>query len=304
MNRFSPPKEKTPPGSPELTEENVKDAVLYDTGTKTFCVADAIMLVQGCSRDNAKKTLTRLMDDEMYRVIFVPVFFTRMNGKSAMGCTFSVLCEVLSMLPGKTAREFRAHEMYTFAHALGGDLSLAADIERRAARLEGTDVREMLVDGAGASPAELALPPPEHVQGTPPKPIDFEAFFEKTCAPDPQGYVPADILHPLIMHEEAVTLCDKATFPSRKIVESLCYKFGFVISPKQRRMWMGETSTRFWMDGLALRDPAKSVADAKRIVAFKVDQAKRGRDPLSKLLIRSSRDLARRPRAESRAMLL
>lgn len=58
------------------------------------------------------------------------------------------------MLGGRRAALFRRTAMTTFARALAGDLSLAADIQRANCRLSGTPLQEALLEGTGVSPEE------------------------------------------------------------------------------------------------------------------------------------------------------
>jgi hypothetical protein len=267
----------------EITEESIKNSVRYDPESKMFCVVDAIMLVQGCTRNAAKKSLARIMDDEIYGVIFGTVFFDRMKGKSAPACTFSVLCEVLALLPGKTAREFRGHAMRTFARALGGDLSLAADIERRAARLAGTELQGALLEGTGAPPPSILDVPtgeleralvllepedPDVARAAAERTLDVDAFFEATFVLDPYGCAPSDLVEPLVRHREFATGVDKKTRVSRAFLSKMCSDRGLVLA-RQRRFWNGAWSTREWILGAAFADPAKCAEDARKVGEFR-----------------------------------
>lgn len=276
----------TAPRTMELTEQRIKESVRYDPESKMFCVVDAIMLAQGCSRNAAKKMLRRLEDDEIVGANFGTINFAHMRGKSAKACTFSVLCEVLALLPGKAAKEFRAHAMRTFARALGGDLSLAADIERRAARLAGTELQAALLEGTGALPprppsildvpagelerALLLLEPedPDVARAAAEKTLDVDAFFEATFVLDPFGCAPADLVEPLVRHRELATGVDKKTRVTTSFVAKMCSDRGLALA-KQRRFWNGAWSTRLWMLGAALADPAKSAEEARKVDDFR-----------------------------------
>ena len=278
-----------------LTVDRIRDSVRYDPESRMFSIIDTIMLVKDCNRHAAKMTLQRLVTDEfldgtsLHRIDFPG------RGREAPACTFSVLCEIIALLPGPTANEFRRQAMHTFARALGGDLSLATDIQNRAARLAGTELQEALLEGTQVDghiyPAvlnmlnndvnrkiqrtllDLALPNPRFLQNETATPLDLGEFVETVFVKDPTGYVPLDLFESLVRYEELYRLREKECLINNFVLKGLCLRYDVKITKKARRSWDGAFTTRDWIDGLRLADHQKSLADAKTLVYLQEELA-------------------------------
>ena len=276
-----------------LTEEHIRKSVRCDAKSRMFSVIDTIKLVKDCSRHNARMNLQRLVADD-----FLPVSLSRVKfpgrGRPAPVCTFSVLCEIIALLSGPTAKEFRRQDMQTFARALGGDLSLATDIQNRAARLAGTEPQEALLEGTRASAAvlhilnnvtpdvnrifqrillDLALPNPRFLQNETATTLDLGEFVETVFVKDPKGYVPLDLFESLVRYEQLYRLREKECVINKFVLKGLCLRYGVKITKKARRSWDGAFTTRDWIDGLRLADHQKSLADAKTLVYLQEELA-------------------------------
>jgi hypothetical protein len=102
--------------------------VKIDNATQKGCVVDVIRMITGQGSSHAGQTLKRLG----------PEFITkcdklRINGKgtTAVVATAPVLVEIIWELPGKAAKAFRRQSAHMICRILGGDMTLAAEIEKR-----------------------------------------------------------------------------------------------------------------------------------------------------------------------------
>jgi hypothetical protein len=111
---------------------NITASIRVDTATNTGSVIDVIRIVQQCSASDASTYLKRLVKD-VGTELGTRCPLLRMNGKGQeTPCADArTLVEIVWALPSKAAREFRRTSAQTVCRVLGGDLSLAAEIEAR-----------------------------------------------------------------------------------------------------------------------------------------------------------------------------
>ena len=135
-----------------FTEDFIKGNVRFDPITNMFSVIDAIKLACGVDTKIATQYLYRILkEDEGLEEKMIPHRFPKQRGKNDTPiATFVTVCEVISSINTKKAKEFRRTAMQVFARALGGDLQLAREIERTNARIAGTPLQDALLEGTGA----------------------------------------------------------------------------------------------------------------------------------------------------------
>ena len=154
-----------------FTEEDIRTRVRYDPETRRFSLIDVVGLACGVNKDNATSRLTYLLStDEEVRDPFTDCSEPPLSSKityfkfpgerqrETPVADFTTCCEVISMLGGRRAAMFRRTAMATFARALAGDMTLAAQIERTSNLIAGTPLQEALLEGTGVdAPAPAAL---------------------------------------------------------------------------------------------------------------------------------------------------
>ena len=145
----------------DLIENMDSSTIRVDKDTKKGSVMDTIRMVLRCNSSTATTTLNRLRlasDDLVARCDQL-----RVNGKGKFTpvADAKTLIEIVWLLPGKKAREFRSQSSEKIVRLLGGDLSLVSEIEARHATLQSTDegraTQEFLLDG-GEGSVENQLP--------------------------------------------------------------------------------------------------------------------------------------------------
>ena len=135
-----------------FTEEFIKGKVRFDPISNMFSVIDAIKLVCGVDVKIATQHLSRILkDDDSLADKMERHRFPRQRGRNDTPiATFATVCEVISSINTKKAKEFRRTAMKVLARALGGDLQLARIIEAANALFAGTPLQEALLEGTGA----------------------------------------------------------------------------------------------------------------------------------------------------------
>ena len=111
---------------------NITTSIRVDAATKKGSVIDVIRLVQGCNASDASTYFRRLVND-LGTELGTRCPSLKINGKGqATPCADArTLVEIVWALPGRAAREFRRSSAETVCRVLGGDPSLAAEIEAR-----------------------------------------------------------------------------------------------------------------------------------------------------------------------------
>ncbi|KAG5184604.1 hypothetical protein JKP88DRAFT_244615 [Tribonema minus] len=114
---------------------NFNTCIRVDNATQMGSVIDVINLINPYE-SNAPKTLTRLPQD-----LIAKCSQLRINGKGKLTpcADAQTLVEVVWSLPGKAARDFRRESAKAVCRVLGGDLTLADEIEARHHALQGSD---------------------------------------------------------------------------------------------------------------------------------------------------------------------
>lgn len=123
----------------DLIESIESSTIRVDKNTKKGSVMDTIRMVLKCSSGTANTYLSRLFIDS-------PELTTRsgqirINGKGKFTpvADAKTLIEIVWLLPGKKAREFRRQSSEKVCRLLGGDPSLVSEIEARHATLQSTE---------------------------------------------------------------------------------------------------------------------------------------------------------------------
>lgn len=130
---------------------NITHNIRVDAATKKGSVIDVIRIVcPEIPSNQASTSLTRLASE--YPHLASSCCQLRIGGKGKLTpcADAKTLVEIVWLLPGKAAREFRRSSAQTVCRVLGGDLRLVQEIEARHHALEGTEegqaTREFLLD--------------------------------------------------------------------------------------------------------------------------------------------------------------
>jgi hypothetical protein len=141
----------------------ITGSIRVDTATQKGSVIDVIRLVQQCNASDASTYFKRLIND-LGTELGTRCPLLRINGRGqATPCADArTLVEIVWALPSKAAREFRRRSAQTVCRVLGGDLSLAAEIEAQHDSLqqeEGGRAAQgfLLNNGAQRSTSDLPL---------------------------------------------------------------------------------------------------------------------------------------------------
>ncbi|CAM9726853.1 unnamed protein product, partial [Phaeothamnion confervicola] len=112
--------------------------IRIDTATQTGSVIDVVKLVLGpnVDRTTPQKAYERLEDSLKIRILHVKI---NGKGRPTPVADAKTLVEIVWALPGKTARDFRRRSAETVCRVLGGDLTLAREIETRHCTLNATE---------------------------------------------------------------------------------------------------------------------------------------------------------------------
>lgn len=126
---------------------NMENAsIRVDTATQQGSVIDVIRMVLRCDSSSANTTLRRLKEDfpELgadLGGLGSACSQLRINGKGKLTpvADAKTLVEIVFLLPGKIARDFRRKSANKVCRLLGGDMTLVSEIEQRRASLESTE---------------------------------------------------------------------------------------------------------------------------------------------------------------------
>ncbi|CAM9232995.1 unnamed protein product [Pylaiella littoralis] len=131
--------------------------------TQQGSALDVIRMVHGCNSSTANTAFSRLLDANGTLLSQCAQLRINDKGRATPVADAKTLIQIIWLLPGKKAREFRHQSSEKVCRLLGGDLSLVAEIEARHADLQST--------GAGRSTQEFLL------SGTSEKAVDpFEGM--------------------------------------------------------------------------------------------------------------------------------
>ena len=125
--------------------------IRVDKDTQTGSAMDTIRMVLKCSSGTASTYLSGLFSTSPE--LNNHVCHIRINGKGKITpvADAKTLIEIVWLLPGKKAHEFRRQSSEKVCRLLGGDLSLVSEIEARHATLQSTKqgraTQEFLLDG-------------------------------------------------------------------------------------------------------------------------------------------------------------
>lgn len=168
----------------EAIVENVENCTIrVDPATQRGSVIDVVRMVLGCTASAAYSYYTRLLGEDMLQNevgthssnpsevgtassnLSQRCEKVRINGKGKLTpvADAKTLVEIVFLLPGKTAREFRRQSAAKVCRLLGGDTTLVSEIEQRRAALESTSegraTQSFLLtgssDGGRATPTEI-----------------------------------------------------------------------------------------------------------------------------------------------------
>ena len=137
----------------EAITENVENcSIRVDSTTQRGSAIDVVRMVLGCTASAAYSYYTRLLNEDVAQNEVGIVRCNpssnlsqrcekiRINGKGKLTpvADAKTLVEIVFLLPGKTAREFRRQSAAKVCRLLGGDTTLVSEIEQRRAALEST----------------------------------------------------------------------------------------------------------------------------------------------------------------------
>lgn len=112
-------------------------------------VYDVIVLVTGCHQFHATQHLHRMMEVHPQGVDFQTIFNYKFPGQGQRltpVAPLKVLVEIIMLLPGCGAREFRKHCCQILCRVFAGDPNLHIDIEANRASLSEQDRRDLVRD--------------------------------------------------------------------------------------------------------------------------------------------------------------
>lgn len=170
----------------QLSAETIMDAITQtvencsirvDSATQRGSAIDVVRMVLGCTASAAYSYYSRLLNEDVVQNEVATLSCetssnlsqrcekVRINGKGKFTpvADAKTLVEIVFLLPGKTAREFRRQSAAKVCRLLGGDTTLVSEIEQRRAALESTSegraTQSFLLagssDGGSATPAEI-----------------------------------------------------------------------------------------------------------------------------------------------------
>lgn len=125
--------------------------IRVDKTTKMGSAMDTIRMVLGCNSGAANTYLTRLFETTPGLTTRVGQLRINDKGRETPVADAKTLIEIIWLLPGKKAREFRHKSSEKVCRLLGGDLSLVSEIEARHTSLQSTEegraTQAFLLDG-------------------------------------------------------------------------------------------------------------------------------------------------------------
>jgi hypothetical protein len=164
---------------------NITASIRVDAATKKGSVLDVVRIVQQCNASDASTYFKRLVSD-MGTELGTRCPSLRVNGKgqSTPCADARTLVEIVWTLPGKAARDFRRASAQTVCRVLGGDLSLAEELEARHALLQqsdgGQEAQEfLLADDDTEREAKRFLPVELQIASTEQKSAYFELWMQE-----------------------------------------------------------------------------------------------------------------------------
>lgn len=140
--------------------DNVENATIrVDTASQKGSVLDVVKMVLGCDSSNAQNSLRRLKQD--FTELGGACTQLRINGKGKLTpvADAKTLVEIVFLLPGKIARDFRRKSAAKVCRLLGGDSTLISEIEQRRAQLESSEegraTQAFLLGGVNVESSEV-----------------------------------------------------------------------------------------------------------------------------------------------------
>lgn len=119
--------------------ENMENATIrVDNATQKGSVIDVIRMVLGCNSSSANTYLTNLKGNFPELGIQIPQLRINGAGRLTPVADAKTLVEIVFLLPGRIARDFRRKSASKICRILGGDPTLVAEIEQRRLSLEST----------------------------------------------------------------------------------------------------------------------------------------------------------------------
>ena len=123
----------------DLIESMEASTIRVDHTTKMGSAIDTVRMVLGNNSSAANTTLSRILlahEDVGTRCTHAQI---NNKGKETPVADAKTLIEIIWLLPGKKAREFRHKSSEKVCRLLGGDMSLVSEIEARHATLQSTE---------------------------------------------------------------------------------------------------------------------------------------------------------------------
>ena len=175
--------------------ENVENcSIRVDPTTQQGSVIDVVRMVLGCTSSAANTYFARMKEEGTECAQRCAQHRINGKGKLTPVADAKTLVEIVFLLPGKTAREFRRQSAAKVCRLLGGDTTLVSEIEQRRAALESTAegraTQSFLL--SGSSPAEI-----ETYEGMP-------VGFRYLDAADRQAVAKQVVKHQLERQQQAI----------------------------------------------------------------------------------------------------
>ena len=122
-----------------VIESMEASTIRVDNTTKKGSAIDTVRMVLECDSSKANTALSRLNNSDASRRTQLTQLRINGKGKITPVADAKTLIEIIWLLPGKKAREFRHKSSEKVCRLLGGDLSLVSEIEARHATLQSTE---------------------------------------------------------------------------------------------------------------------------------------------------------------------
>ncbi|CAM9902390.1 unnamed protein product [Pylaiella littoralis] len=150
----------------EAIMDNMENSsIRVDTITKKGSVIDTIRMVLGCTSSAANTNLSNLKT--RFSDLGNQIAQLRINGKGKLTpvADAKTLVEIVFLLPGQNAGDFRRRGANKVCRLVGGDMTLVAEIEQRRATLESTEegraTQEFLLAGTTENSSSAPSAPKE-----------------------------------------------------------------------------------------------------------------------------------------------
>ncbi len=138
-----------------LSPDAILKRIRFDHETRKGSVLDVIRLVTGCLQNHASQTFESIKTTFPHvNNSLVDFKFKGRGQRPTPVASLPTLLEVAWLCPGRQAKEFRRTGAVTLCRALGGDLTLVEEIQRRHDEVAGTSEQAALLAGTGVSVAE------------------------------------------------------------------------------------------------------------------------------------------------------